>query len=109
MAKTFGKRVHSAQRNSGVTSGFENDWLHVSGAVTGYSVTPSGGYSFVSMVVNTIPGNSGYIELKVGNDTLAIVTPTAPREFKYNCYLSDALTVSVTDAAADITFIVSKG
>lgn len=105
MAKTFAKRTKSTQRNSAVTSGFMNDFVHLSGAQANYPVTDAGGYVLVRVIFNTAP--SGSAVLKVGSDQLAVVSTTvAVGSLNFGVYLYDKLYYS---GDADVTFVISKG
>lgn len=110
MAKNWRHRTHGTQRYAGTTAGFYNDFVHVVGVQDNYPVTPSGGYVLVSCVINTAPA-SGVIQLKVGSDILATISSSASATFehRYNVYLYDQLFLSSGDAAADMTFILTKG
>ncbi len=110
MAKTFRHRTHGTQRYAGTTAGFYNDFVHLTGAAGNYQVTPTGGYVLVSFMVNTAPA-SGSIILSVGSDILAELSSSASATFehKYNCYLYDALNISLPDSTADVTAIITKG
>lgn len=109
MAKFFGGRTLSTARAGATTSGFGNDFAHVSGQQTAYPVTDKGGYALVNMVINTPPA-SGTMILKCGSDIIAVISgaTTSAREFKYSCYMYDRLLYWCDDAAADVTFIISK-
>lgn len=110
MAKNFRHRTHSTQRNSATTAGFMNDFVHVNGVQTNYPVTPTGGYVLVTVIINTAPA-SGVLLLNVGQDSLAQISSSASATFehKYNLYLYDQLFFSSSDAATDVTFVISKG
>lgn len=110
MAKNFRHRTHATQRYAGTTAGFYNDFVHVVGVQDNYPITQSGGYVLVSCVINTAPA-SGSITLRVGQDILAIISSSASATFehRYNVYLYDQLFFSSGDAAADVTFILTKG
>lgn len=107
MAKDFSRRVVSAARGAASTSGFANDFVHLSGTLTNASVTDKGGYSLIRVIFGTKLA-SGLATLKVGQDVLSQIDTTAGSgDIAFGCYLYDALTVS-TDGACDVTFIVSK-
>lgn len=110
MEKNFKHRTHATQRYAGTTAGFYNDFVHVTGQRDNWPVTPSGGYVFVTLIVNTAPG-SGTILLKCGTDIIAEISSTASATFehKYNCYLYDQLFISIPDGTADVTVVVTKG
>ena len=110
MAKNFRHRTHGTQRYAGTTAGFYNDFVHLTGQFDNVPVTPSAGYVLVSCVINTAPA-SGVIQLRVGSDILATISSSASATFehRYNVYLYDQLFASSGDAAADITFILTKG
>lgn len=110
MAKNFRHRTHSTQRNSATTAGFMNDFVHVTGVQNQYPVTPSGGYVLVTCIINTAPA-SGSLVLQVGQDIMASISSSASATFehKYNVYLYDQLFFTSSDAAADVTFVISKG
>ncbi len=108
MAKDFSKRTKSTQRSAATNAGWMNDPVHVNGAPTAYKVTPAGGYVLQRVIFGT-PPSSGTVILKIGNDTLAELSSTvASGSMYFNVYLYDILYYS-TDAAADVTFIISKG
>lgn len=107
MAKDFSRRVVSAPRGAGTTSGFQNDFVHIPAGAVNFQVTDKGGYSLFSVIVGTPPG-SGAIQLVCGSDEIANITTTAARAYPMPLYLYDKLIVSLPDTTADVTIIVSK-
>lgn len=87
-----------------------NDFVHLSGGPGNFQVTPTGGYVLVTVIINTAP-SSGVIILTVGNDIMAEISSSASATFehKYNCYLYDALNVSLPDSVVDLTIVITKG
>lgn len=110
MAANYKHRTHATQRYSGTTAGFMNDFVHLSGGPGNFTVTPSGGFVLVTCIINTAPA-SGTVILKCGQDIIAEISSSASATFehKYNCYLYDALTVSIPDSTTDMTLVVTKG
>jgi len=107
MAKDFSARVVSTARAGATTSGFGNDWVHLSGTLSNAQVTDKGGYSLLRVVFGTKLA-SGLATLKVGNDVLSQIDTTAGTgDITFFVYLADKLTIS-TDGACDVTFILSK-
>lgn len=106
----FKYRTHGTQRYAGTTAGFYNDFVHLTGAAGNYTVTPSGGFVLVTLIINTAPA-SGSIILTCGKDIMADISSLASATFehKYNCYLYDQLFVSLPDSTVDLTVVISKG
>lgn len=78
---------------------------HITTALTNQPIgdtQPDGGQSLGAVVVNTL-GTSPVITLFNGTVTIAVITPTAPGVFTYNCECPGGLKITTTGSGFDIT------
>lgn len=99
----YSKRLKSTQRNSAVTSGYMQDFRHVTGAAEKVQICPAG--SVVSLTSVNIAAGSGNVVMLCGSDIVAEFA--IARDYKQHFYAYAPVYLDIPDTAADVTVYFS--